>query len=111
MIDLNKVKNIHLYSSPVDMRIGMSKIEMILSISFSPIDIMHSLFIFVSRNRRQLKIYYENEYGKWLLINKLSYATYLIPNYENSKIISKEDLDYLLKGVLMVSERKKLISA
>lgn len=111
MIDLSNVKNIHLYSKPVDMRMGISKIEMVLSLSFSPIEIIHSLFIFVSRNRKQIKIYYENEYGKWLLINKLSYALYLIPDFENERIISKEDLNHLLKGVLMISERKKMISA
>lgn len=111
MIDLSKIKNIHLYSKPIDMRFGINKIEMLLSLTFSPIEIIYSLFIFVSKSRKQLKIYYEDEYGKWLFINKLSYTTYIIPDFENSRTISKTDLNLLLKGVLMLDMRKKLVSA
>ncbi len=110
MIDLSKIKNIHLYSKLVDMRFGINKIEMLLSLTFSPIEIIYSLFIFVSKSRKQLKIYYEDEYGKWLFINKLSYTTYMIPEFENSITISKTDLSLLLKGVLMLNMRKKLVS-
>lgn len=111
MIDFNKVKDIHLYSQAVDMRMGMNKIEMVLSLSFSPIEILHSVFIFISKNKRQLKIYYEDEYGKWLLVNKLSYTTYRIPMEGEAFKITKVDLDHLLKGVAMVCMREKMISA
>src|SRR5690606_24014156 len=98
MIDLNEVNNIYLYTSKVDMRMGISKIEAMLSLSFSPIEILYSCFIFVSANRRQIKIYYENEFGKWLLINKLSFTKFMVPTLENVKTITKRDLGLLLKG-------------
>jgi len=111
MINLNKVKDIHLYSKAVDMRMGMNKIEILLSLTFSPLEILHSVFIFISKNKRQLKIYYEDEYGKWLMINKLSYTTYMIPNLNERFKITKTDLEHLLKGVAMISMREKMVSA
>jgi len=63
MIDLSEVKNIYLYTSKVDMRMGISKIEAILSLSFTLIEMLNACYIFVSNNRRQIKIYYENELG------------------------------------------------
>jgi len=90
---------------------GMNKIEMLVSLSFSPLEILHSVFIFVSKNKRQLKIYYEDEYGKWLLINKLSYTLYVLPKSIETLRISKADLKELLKGVAMISMREKMVSA
>ncbi len=110
MIDLSKVKEIYLYSNPTDMRMGITRIELLLALSFSPIEILNSAFIFVSKSKKQIKIYYEDEYGKWLLINKLSYNTFKIPTYDKKVVITKKDLEYLLKGVAILSERKKLIA-
>lgn len=110
MIDLNKVKDIYLYTNQVDMRMGIYKIEILLSLSFSPIEILDAVFVFVSKDRKQVKIYYEDIYGKWLLINKLSYTKVIVPNLLSAKTISKRDLELLLQGVAMIEERKKLIS-
>ncbi len=92
------------------MRMGITKIEAILSLSFSPIEILYSVFVFVSKNRRQIKIYYEDEFGKWLLINKLSYAKFMVPNFKESILITKKDLSLLLKGVALLEERSKQIA-
>lgn len=110
MIDIDKIKNIFLYTNQIDMRIGMFKIEMMLALSFSPIETLHSAFIFVSKNRKQVKIYYEDEYGKWLLINKLSYSKFMVPDFKDGMIITKSDLAYLLKGVALLEERSKEIT-
>ncbi|HOE53868.1 MAG TPA: IS66 family insertion sequence element accessory protein TnpB [Bacilli bacterium] len=110
MIDLNKVRNIFLYTNKIDMRMGIIKMESILSLSFSPLEIHRSVFIFVSKSRKMVKIYYEDEYGKWLFINKLSYARFNVPALEESFTITKDDLAYLLKGVALISERRKQVS-
>ncbi len=110
MIDINKVKNLFLYTNEVDMRMGINKIEIILALSFSPFEILHSAFIFVSKSRKQVKIYYEDEYGKWLLINKLSYTKFMVPDFKDGMLITKEDLSYLLKGVALLDERRKQIA-
>lgn len=110
MIDINKIKNIYLYTNKIDMRVGMYRIEAMMALSFSPIEILHSAFIFVSKSRRQVKIYYEDEFGKWLLINKLSYSKFMAPSFKEGMIITREDLSFLLKGVALVEERKKQIA-
>lgn len=109
MIDINEVKSIYLYTNKVDMRMGINKVEILLSVSFSPIEILFSAFIFVSKNKMQVRIYYENEFGKWLMINKLSYITFHIPCLAEKMIITKDDLNFLLKGVAIIDERKREI--
>lgn len=99
MIDLNKVKNCYLYTSKVDMRFGIFAIQKRLALSFTPIEILGSIFIFVSRDRKQVKIYYEDEYGSWLFINKMKHYKVQIEAMIEAKEISKDDLNYLLKGV------------
>ena len=55
MIDLNKVKNCYLYTNKVDMRFGIFAIQRRLALSFTPIEILGSIFIFVSRDKKQVK--------------------------------------------------------
>ena len=52
MIDLNKVKNLYLYTNKVDMRFGIYAIQKRLALSFTPIQIIGSVFIFVSRDKK-----------------------------------------------------------
>lgn len=92
------------------MRMGMAKIEAMLSLSFSPIERLNSCFIFVSKNRGQIKIYYEDVFGKWLLINKLSFTKFIVPALDQVKTITKRDLKLLLKGVMLTESRQKMIS-
>ena len=110
MLDLKETRNIYLYTNKVDMRMGIYKIEILLSLTFSPIEIYKSVFIFVSKNRKLIKIYYENEYGKWLFINKLAYSKVQMPNFDKITSISKEDLSLLLKGVTLISTKIKEIA-
>lgn len=109
MIDLETVKNFYLYTNKVDMRFGIPAIQKRLALSFSPIQILDSLFIFVSRDKKSVKIYYENEHGCWLFINKLKYYKIQIENSIEKMEISEKDLKYLLKGVEMESQISKKI--
>ena len=104
MIDLNKVKNLYLYTNKVDMRFGINAIQKRLALSFTPIEILGSIFIFVSRDKKQVKIYYEDEYGSWLFINKMKYYKIQIEEMIDAQKISKQDLKYLLKGVELKSK-------
>lgn len=110
MIDLNKVKNCYLYTSKVDMRFGIFAIQRRLALSFTPIEILGSIFIFVSRDRKQVKIYYEDEYGSWLFINKMKYYKVQIEAMIEAKEISKDDLNCLLKGVELKSKIERQYS-
>lgn len=76
MIDYREVKKIYFYGQTIDMRAGMHKLQILLGCNFSPIAMMNTLFVFCAKDRKTIKIYYENEYGTWLLINKMSYLKY-----------------------------------
>lgn len=86
------------------MRFGIFAIQKRLALSFTPIEILGSIFIFVSRDRKQVKIYYEDKYGSWLFINKMKYYKVQIEAMIEAKEISKDDLNYLLKGVELKSK-------
>lgn len=104
MIDIKNIRGVYLYTSNVDMRFGIFAIQRILSLSFTPIEIIDSLFIFVSRDRKTIKIYYENEYGNWLFINKMKYYKFQVKDLNNATQISLNDVDKLLKGVELTSK-------
>ena len=45
------VKNIYLYSHQIDMRLGMEKIQVILSQNFSPLELLDSMFVCIRQFR------------------------------------------------------------
>ena len=52
-------KRIYLYSHQIDMRMGMQKIQVLLSQNFSPSELQDSIFVFISRSRKIAKVYVE----------------------------------------------------
>lgn len=110
MIDYSKVRQIYFYTHPLDMRKGMHGIQILLGCNFSPIEMMYTLFVFCSKNRKQIKIYYENEYGCWLLINKLNFTDFKWPKKIESGGYEVSELKLLLKGLKIMSERRKEIA-
>jgi hypothetical protein len=71
---------------------------------------MYTLFVFCAKDKRQVKIYYEDEYGSWLMINKLNEMKYKWPEQVSGGGYAVEDMKLLLKGLKVMSERKKEIS-
>lgn len=111
MIDFKESKNIYIYSKEVDMRMGLPKIQFVVSLNFSKIEIRHSIFIFCSKKRDQIKIYYEDDYGSWLLQNKIHEGKFKWPKVLNNVKISKNQLIGLCKGLEVIEsdrvEKKK----
>lgn len=58
MIDYSKVRQIYFYTEPLDMRKGMHGIQILLGYNFSPIEMMYTLFVFCSQNRKQLESHF-----------------------------------------------------
>ncbi|MCM1196989.1 MAG: IS66 family insertion sequence element accessory protein TnpB [Roseburia sp.] len=108
MIEFKESKNIYIYSEEIDMRMGMTKIQFLVAINFSKIEIRHSIFIFCSKKREQIKIYYEDDYGSWLLQNKIHEGKFKWPKVLDNVKISKEQLIGLCKGLEMIESDKKI---
>ena len=56
-----------------------------------------------------VKIYYEDEFGSWLLINKLNYSNFHWPRQIQTGSYDASDLKLLLKGLKIMEERQKEI--
>lgn len=102
------VKSIYLYSHQIDMRVGMEKIQVMLSQNFSPMELLDSMFVFVSKNRKIVKIYYEDEFGRTLLTRKLNSSKFKWPNFDEGEKLSSKDLKYLLDGAEVTKYRSKI---
>ena len=106
MIHFEENKNIYIYSEKVDMRMGMPKIQMMVAMNFTKIEIMHSVFIFCSKNRKQIKLYYEEDYGAWLMQNRLHDGGFKWPSVLDNVKITKTQLIGLCKGLEMIESYK-----
>lgn len=102
MIHFGEKKSIYVYSEAVDMRMGLPKIQMMVAANFSKIEIRHSVFVFCSRDKKQIKMYYEDDYGSWLMQNRLHDGGFKWPKLESSKEITKAELAGLCKGLEMI---------
>lgn len=107
MIKFNENKNIYLYSENVDMRMGMPKIQLMVAMNFSKMEIRHSVFIFCSKDKKQIRLYYEDDYGCWLLQNRLHDGSFKWPKVLNNIKITKDQLIGLCKGLEMIESDKK----
>ena len=107
MIKLSGNKNIYLYSENIDMRMGMNKIQLLIASNFSKIEIRHSVFVFCGNNGKQIKIYYEDDYGSWLLQNRLYDGKFKWPKgLEIGTKIKQEQLEGLCKGLEVIESKK-----
>jgi len=107
MIKFDEFKNIYIYSECVDMRMGLNKIQLTVALNFSKIEIRHSVFVFCSRDRKQIKIYYEDDYGSWLLQNKLHDKSFKWPKLLDNTKITKNQLIGLCKGLEVIESYKE----
>ena len=80
MIRFSESKNIYLYSENVDMRMGM----------------------------KTIKMYYEDDYGSWLLQNRLHDGRFKWPKgLEIGAKINRIQLEGLCKGLEVIESKKK----
>ena len=100
-------KSIYLYSHQIDMRMGMEKIQVLLSQNFSTSELQDSIFVFISRSRKIAKVYLEDEFGRWLMIRKLNYISFKILRADEDGKLTSKDIGYLMDGAEIVSERKQ----
>ena len=107
MIRFNGSKNIYLYSENIDMRMGLNKIQILVASNFDKKEIRHSVFVFCSNNGKTIKMYYEDDYGCWLLQNRIFEGKFKWPKGLDigTKITNKE-LEGLCKGLEVIESKK-----
>ena len=108
MIRFDKINQIRLYSGPTSMKMGIYKIQQLIAFSFSPAEMLNSVFVFCSRNRKCVKVYYEDELGFWLLQNRITTGDFKWPEDEGGRLtVDRRQLEWLLKGLDVVERRPK----
>ena len=108
MIRFDRINGIHLYSGPTSMKMGIYKIQQLIAFSFSPAEMLNSVFVFCSKSRKSIKVYYEDEYGFWLLQNRITTGDFKWPDVGDGRItVDRRQLEWLLKGLDVVERRPK----
>ena len=78
-------KNIYLYSEGIDFRKGINSLSNLISINYPNSNLTDSLFIFFSKDKKQVKILEIEEDDIWLYQNKLNNAKFVFLNHYSIK--------------------------
>ena len=101
-------KTIYLYSEAIDFRCGVNTLSNLVSVYFSSSNIYESLYIFFSKNRKQVKILEVDKNGAWLYQNRLSDARFICPRCDQSAKIDARQLKLILKSVELIKKRSRI---
>lgn len=97
-----------MYSERIDMRYGINKLQVLVASNFSRLEISHSVFVFCARNNKTVKIYYEDDFGIWVLQNRLFNGSFKLPKEIESGIkLDKTRLKMLCQGLSVIATKPK----
>ena len=100
-------KKIYLCTEALDFRCGINTLSNLVSIYFPTSDIYNSLYLFFSKNNRQVKILEIEKDGKWLYQDKLNDYKFIFPKCTKTTSISSNQLKLILKSIENVRKRPK----
>lgn len=102
-------KTIYLYNREVDFRKGIASLTNLIYTAFPDADHFSSLYIFFSKNARQVKIIEIERGSVWLYQNRLDGRKYIFPKAEKTVKITASQLSLILRTVepLKRSQRSK----
>lgn len=97
---LQTFSNLYLYQGVVDFRKSISGLATLVEQQLSLSPFAEALFIFVSRDRRKVKLLYWDKSGFALWYKVLEEERFMLPRKrsENSLILSAKELELLLEG-------------
>lgn len=109
MVDLKTIKNIYLYAEPINFRCGINSLSNLILTQFNENEVDGYLFVFFSKNKKQIKAIEFNENGIWLYQNKLFEGNFLLPSFNDSDklIIDKRQLKAILNSLEIKSKKDK----
>ncbi len=108
MQNFNGVKKI--FVCAVDYRFtgGIDAYQIRIYAHFSDEEVMNSMFVFCSHNKKQIKIYEENEKYVSLTQYRVRKGTFNFPEKDgNYYKIDKKQLEWILNGINQIKEEQK----
>ena len=99
MVDLNKIKNIYLYGSPISFSFGIPSLTNIIETSYTKKEIQNSLFVFFGKSKSQIKIIEYDDTGVWLYQKRLKNSNFQPPSFDQGLVIDKQQLLIILNNI------------
>lgn len=100
-------KSIFLYSDSVDFRKGIKSLSNMIHTSYPNTSLTDSLFIFFSKDKRQVKILEVEDDDIWLYQNRLNNARFVFPKCDKTIKIDSNQLKLILKSIELIGHRKR----
>lgn len=100
-------KKIYIYSKDVDFRKGIASLNCLISIHFNKEQRKDSLFLFFSKNARQIKIIEIEDQGTWLYQLRLNDSKFVFAKADHTIRIDKEKLKFILSSTRKIQNRSK----
>lgn len=99
MVDLNKIKNIYLYASPISLSLGIPSLTNIIETNYTKKEIKDSLFVFFGKSKSQIKIIEIDDTGVWLYQKRLTNSNFQPPSLNQGLVIDKQQLLVILNNI------------
>lgn len=107
MLNFNLVKRIFICTIPYTFAGGIDSHQIRIYAAFKDEDILNSLFVFCSNNKKQLKLYLETSEGIWLTTYRIRKANFNFPIFDgNYYKIDKKQLLWIIKGLNQISKKQ-----
>ena len=100
-------KIIFLYSDSIDFRKGIKSLSNLINTAYPGSDLKNSLFMFFSKDLRQVKILEIENDNIWLYQNRLNDAKFIFPKCDKTVQITSFELKLILRSIELVSHRKR----
>ena len=100
-------KSIYLYSDSIDFRKGIKSLSNLVTTVYPDSNLKDSLFIFFSKDLRQVKILEAENDNIRLYQNRLNDARFVFPKCDKTVQITSAELKLMLKSIELVSHRKR----
>ena len=100
-------KTIYLYSDAVDFRKGIKSLSNMVLTAYPDTNSKESLFIFFSKDRKQVKILEIEKDDVWLYQNRLDDAKFVFPSCDKTWKIDAKQLKFILKSVELIAHKKR----
>ena len=101
-------KTIYLYDREIDFRKGIASLTNLIYTSFPDADHTDSLYIFFSKNSRQVKIIEIEKGNIWLYQNRLEGYKFIYPKAEKNIRLNASALSLILRTVEPLKRSEKI---
>ena len=99
MFDLSGLKGVYVCQEAMDMRRGMYRLAAYVEQEMSESPFAPYLYVFFSRNHKQLKILYWENTGFWLWQKRLEKGRFHLPATEENTVLRLQELRWIIEGI------------